>query len=282
MTTEDILKEYEKLLSGGSVKEAGVFLEGRAREAEKDEPLTAASCWNELTGYWRVCGDRQKSYAAAERALAILGTKRLADTQHYAVALLNYATAKTAFGDTDGVLDLYEKIEEIFQKTKDVPEYSRATLYNSKAQLLMKRGRAAEAEACFTKSLELLECMEDADSETATCRANMAYCAMARRDLAAAEALLSESEKYFKTASDDPHANVALSCRGQLEYLKGNNAVAADAFERLAANIEKRYGRNRNYAMAMRNAARAFEAAGRGEDAARCRSLSEGAVSQEQ
>ena len=277
MTTEEILKEYEGLLSGGSMKEAGIFLEGCAREAEKDEPLTAASCWNELTGYWRVCGNKQKSYSAAERALAILGTKRLADTQHYAVALLNYATAKTAFGDTEGVLDLYEKIEKIFQKVKDVPDYSRATLYNSKAQLLMKRGLTAEAEECYGRSLELLEGMEDAETETATCRANMAYCAMARRDLAAAEALLSESEKYFKTASDDPHANVALSCRGQLEYLKGNNASAAGAFEKLAANIEKRYGRNRNYAMAMRSAARAFEAAGCGEEAARCRGLAEGA-----
>ena len=195
---------------------------------------------------------------------------------------MNYATAKTAFGDTDGLSELYEKIEELFQKTKDIPEYTRATFYNSKAQLLMKNGLTAEAEECFRRSLELLEGMEDAESQKATCRANMAYCAMARRDTDEAEALLSEAEAYFAASPDDPHANVALSCRGRLEFLKGNCAAAAEAFQKLAAGIETRYGRNMNYAMAMRSAAKAYETAGRAEDAARCRACAESAGGQGQ
>lgn len=275
MNVEEIFERYEKLLKESGVKEAGIYLESRAREAEEEAPLAAASCWNELTGYWRACGDKEKSYASAERALAILGAKRLAESRHYAVALLNFATAKTAFGDTDGALELYEKVEERFKKTEGVPDYQRAALCNSKAQLLLKRGETAEAERYFEESLALLEGMEDAGSEIATCSANMAYCAMARKELAEAEGRLARAENYFKDAQDDPHANVALSCRGQLEFLRGNCAAAAASFEKLAANIEGRYGRNANYALAQRSAAKAFEAAGDVAKAANCRALAE-------
>ena len=68
-----------------------------------------------------------------------------------------------------------------------------------------------------------------------------------------------------------------LATRGQLEYMLGRFADAAGYYRRAAENIEKRFGRNRYYARACRNCAKALEASGNKEEAERWLQLAENA-----
>ena len=278
MDIENVLRRFEELLSQGRVDEAGQYLEETAAVSERGgDGLAEASCRNELTGFWRVCGQREKSYASAERALALLSENGLAGSIDYATALLNYATAKSAFGESAEALPLYRRVEECYRELLPASDYRRASLYNNMAQALLRDGNTKEAAGYFEKSLRLLAEMTDVDSERATCNTNIAFCLLAEGRLDEAQKFLEGAEEAFRRLPGDPHYDGALSCRGRLEYLRGRYAEAAEAYLQLADNIESRFGRNINYAAACRSCAKAFAAAGLDAEAERFRLLAESA-----
>ena len=70
----------------------------------------AVTILNELEGFWRAAGQKEKSYAAAERALGLLRNLDREETIEYATTLLNYATAMMVFGDTQDALAIYRHV----------------------------------------------------------------------------------------------------------------------------------------------------------------------------
>ena len=277
MEVSKILAEYDAMLAAGRRREAGEFLsEAADAAAREDDAVSEASLRGELTGYWRVFGEPEKSFASAERALFLLESLGLAESGEYATALLNYATAKTAFRMTDEALALYARVAEIYEKTAEPDGYRFASLYNNMAQALMRAGRAAEAYGYFERSLALLSPADDA-VEIATCSTNMAFCMLAMKNIDEAERLLARAEEIYSSLPDDPHAASALSCRGQLEYMRGEFSRAAEYFAKSAAAVERFFGRTANYAAACRSCAKCLEAAGEPDEAAKYRALADSA-----
>ncbi|OUO94053.1 tetratricopeptide repeat protein [Cloacibacillus sp. An23] len=277
MEVSKILAEYDAMLAAGRRREAGEFLSEAADvAAREDDAVSEASLRGELTGYWRVFGEPEKSFASAERALFLLESRGLGESAAYATALLNYATAKTAFRMTDEALALYGRVAEIYEKTVAPGDYRFASLYNNMAQALMRAGRASEALGYFERSLALLSPPEDA-AEIATCRTNMAYCLTAEKKLDEAERSLALAEEIYSALPDDPHLASALSCRGQLSYIRGEYARAAEYFAKSAETVERFFGRTANYAAACRSCAKSFEAAGMADEAAKYRALADAA-----
>lgn len=273
MEVSKILAEYDAMLAAGRRREAGEFLSEAADVASREDDAAAeASLRGELTGYWRVFGEPEKSFASAERALSLLESLGLAESGEYATALLNYATAKTAFRMTDEALALYRRAAAIYEKTLEPGDYRFASLYNNMAQALMRAGRAGEALGYFRRSLALLSPCDDA-IETATCCTNMAFCLLAQKNTGEAEPLLKRAEEIYASHPDDPHAASALSCRGQLEYMRGEFSRAAEYFAKSADAVERFFGRTQNYAAACRSCAKCFEAAGEPDEAAKYRAL---------
>ena len=73
MEVSKILAEYDAMLAAGRRREAGEFLsEAADAAAREDDAVSEASLRGELTGYWRVFGEPEKSFASAERALELL------------------------------------------------------------------------------------------------------------------------------------------------------------------------------------------------------------------
>ena len=275
MEVSKILAEYDAMLAAGQRREAGEFLSEAADVASSEDDAAAeASLRGELTGYWRVFGEQKKSFASAERALFLLESLGLAESGEYATALLNYATAKTAFRQTGEALALYARVAEIYGKTIEPNDYRFASLYNNMAQALIRAGRADEALEYFRRSLALLSPDGDA-TEIATCCTNMAFCLLAQKNTGEAEKLLERAEEIYAAAPGDPHAASALSCRGQLEYMRGEYARAAEYFAKSAEAVERVFGRTANYAAACRSCAKCFEAAGMADEAAKYRELTD-------
>lgn len=277
MEIRDVLRRFEELLSLGCADDAGRYLEETAAEREgAGDGQAAISCCNELTGFWRVRGRKEKSYAAAERALALLSGNGLENSVDYATVLLNYATAKSVFRELTEALSLYRRAEAVYRELLPASDYRFASLYNNMAQAMLKSNDVKGAADHFAKSLSLLEKMTDVESEIATCNTNMAFCLLAEKRLDEARVRLERAEAIFRALpGDDPHYDSMLSCRGQLEYLLGRYAESAEAYRELASNIERRFGRSPNYAAACRNCAKACAAAGLDPEAARYRRLAE-------
>lgn len=268
MDIENILHEYDEMIARGQLQEAVGYLEKQAAECVKDgESTSAITIFNELEGFWRVAGDKAKSYAAAEAALGLIASCGMEGSIGHATTLLNYATAKTAFGEVKEALELYHRVMKIYDWQLPEDDYRYAGLYNNMAQSLLRVNDVKSAGEYFAKSLEMLKKMQDVESETATCHANLAICLMAQKKFDEAEENLTKSERLFAFLPGDPHADSMLATRGQLEYMLGRFAEAAGYYRRAAENIEKRFGRNPYYERACRNCAKAFEAAGKREEA---------------
>ncbi len=268
MDIENILQKYDEMLSRGEMQAAVGYLEKEAADrVEEGDSTSAITIFNELEGFWRVAGDKEKSYAASEAALGLIASCKMEGSIGHATTLLNYATAKTAFGEAKEALELYDRVEKIYDWQLQEDDYRYAGLYNNMAQSLLRLNDVAGAGEYFAKSLELLKKMEDVESETATCHSNLAICLMAQKKFDEAGENLKKSEALFASLPGDPHADSMLATRGQLEYMLGRFAEAAGYYRRAAENIEKRFGRNPYYVRACRNCAKALEAAGSKEDA---------------
>ena len=98
MNIENILRKYDEMLAQGQMQAAVGYLEEEAAKCvEEGENTSAITIFNELEGFWRVAGEKEKSYAATEAALALIATCKMEGSIGHATTLLNYATAKTAF-----------------------------------------------------------------------------------------------------------------------------------------------------------------------------------------
>jgi tetratricopeptide (TPR) repeat protein len=252
------------------VKEAGEYLEQQSAKSEEvGDSDAAVTIYNELEGFWRAAGQKEKSYSAAEKALALLRSLGHDEGIDYATTLLNYATAMMVFGEAQNALAVYRNVEEIYEAQLQPDDYRYASLYNNMAQALLRSRDMKIAGEYFSRSLKLLEKMGDVESEKATCCCNMAVCLMAQGGMNEARAYLERAEEAFRSLPNDPHADSMLACRGQLEYLSANYAAAAGYYQRAAENIEKRFGRNVNYAVMCRNCSKALTAAGNETEAER-------------
>ena len=268
MDIENILQKFDEMLAQGQMQAAVDYLESKAAECGEEGCSTLAiTIFNELEGFWRAAGQKEKSYAAAETALTLISSCGLEGTIGHATTLLNYATAKTAFGESTEALGLYDRVKEIYAAQLPADDYRYAALFNNMAQSLLRMNDTKSAGEYFAKSLAMLEKMEDVQSETATCHANLAICLIAQKKFDQARKNLERSEDMFASLPGDPHADSMLATRGQLEYMLGRFAEAAEYYKRAAANIENRFGRNPYYARACRNCARALEASGNMEEA---------------
>ena len=270
MDLKNILQKFDEMLAQGQMQDAVDYLENKAELFAKEGDSTSAiTVFNELEGFWRIAGQKEKSYAAAETALGLISSCGLEGGIGHATTLLNYATAKTAFGEAAEALKLYDRVEEIYTEQLPEGDYHFAALYNNMAQSLLRTNNVKRAGECFAKSLTLLAKIEDVQSEIATCHANLAICLIAQKKFDEGRENLEKSEAIFATLQGDPHADSMLATRGQLEYMLGNFAEAAEYYKRAATNIENSFGRNQYYARASRNCATAFEAAGNKEEAER-------------
>ena len=136
MDIENILQKFDEMLAQGQMQAAVDYLENKAAQCgEEGYSTLAITIFNELEGFWRVAGQKEKSYAAAETALGLISSCRLDGTIGHATTLLNYATAKTAFGEAGEALGLYDRVKEIYDalnlketSEKLIEEYYHAAL----------------------------------------------------------------------------------------------------------------------------------------------------------
>ncbi len=72
MDIENILHKYDEMAASGQMQAAVEYLEKMAAECVEDGKNTSAiTIFNELEGFWRVAGEKEKAMRPLRRRLAL-------------------------------------------------------------------------------------------------------------------------------------------------------------------------------------------------------------------
>lgn len=231
---EETLRTYDKLLREKQRAAAATFLEEQLSQAEAAGDTRACiSFCNELVGFYRVEGRQEQSFSAAERVLNLLKESGHSGDIPYATALLNYATAKSAFRQVEEAMPLYRQVETIYLEQLPEIDYRQASLLNNMGQSLLFLQRRQEARDCFRRSMEILQQLGGLTAEKATCNLHLACCDLEEGLLDAAETHLRQADAGFASlGADDPHSKGCLHAWARLKQMQGDPEAACDYLRR--------------------------------------------------
>ena len=154
---------------------------------------------NELMGFYRKQGDREKALHHAGKAMALVESLGMEDTVTAGTTWVNAGTVREAFGDPAAGLRCFEKARANYEKNLDRTDSRLGGLYNNMALALTAIGEYAEAGRMFRLALDVMEHQEHGELEQAITWLNMADALEAERGAEAAEG---EVEEYLNRAAE--------------------------------------------------------------------------------
>lgn len=180
---------------------------------------------NELVGHYRKTGEREKAFAQAEAALALLDALGFAGTITAGTTCVNAATAYQAFGEYERALPVFERARKQYEAIPKIKPELLGGLYNNMALTLVSLKRFDEANALYQKAIETMEKAPHGALEQAITYLNMANAAEAEKGLLDAsetiDAYLAEAQRLLD-APGIPHegyyAFVCEKCAPTFEY----------------------------------------------------------------
>ena len=171
---------------------------------------------NELMGYYRKQGDREKALDHAERAMALVEKLEMQDTVTAGTTWVNAGTVKEAFGDPVGGLECFEMARANYEKNLSGNDSRLGGLYNNMALALTVCGRYDEAEVMFRRALDVMAAQEHGELEQAITWLNMADAAEAALGAEDAEEAVEEyldrAEALLNTESLPQNGYYAFVC----------------------------------------------------------------------
>lgn len=147
---------------------------------------------NELMGFYRKAGDREKACFFAKGALSLITKMGIEDNVGAATTYLNCATVYKAFGEPAVALSLYEKAAAIYEKRLLSFDTRLAGLYNNTALALVDLKRFSQANELYEKALSVLEKNEGTEPEQAVTHLNIASAVEAEIGLEAGDEKIAE------------------------------------------------------------------------------------------
>ena len=129
---------------------------------------------NELMGFYRKQGNRDKAVAHALKANELVEKLDMADTTVAGTTWVNSGTVMEAFGDPVGGLAFFEMARANYEKNLPGNDERLGGLYNNMALALTSCGRWAEAKEMFMNALRVMEQQEHREPEQAITWLNLA------------------------------------------------------------------------------------------------------------
>ncbi len=109
----------------------------------------------ELVGHYRKTGEKEKCFARAEEALALLGAMDYEQTVSAGTTWVNVATACSAFGEPERALAYFEKARAVYEANETAPQLL-GGLYNNMALVCASLGRFGEAYALYDRAMDCM------------------------------------------------------------------------------------------------------------------------------
>ena len=165
---------------------------------------------NELIGYYRQTGERERLEAVIERSLDVAGLPELMNRDggrlSFATTLLNAANGYRSIGELDKSRTLYGEVEEIYKELLPEEDMLHAGLHNNISLLYQEKKQYDRAKEHLLRALNIVT-VNNAGFETAVTYANLANTsiieatelAMSNDETKAAKVFL-EAEEYAAEA----------------------------------------------------------------------------------
>lgn len=172
-----------------------LYWEQEARQGRDTHGLFTLQ--NELMGFYRKAGDREKAMKYANDALELGEEMGILDRASGATALVNAATVCKAFGEPERSLELFTRARPVYENELAPDDGRLGGLYNNTALTLADLGRYAEARELYGFALATMKKVKHGEGEQALTWLNIANLAEAERGL---EAAADEIEQCLETA----------------------------------------------------------------------------------
>ncbi|MCR5507708.1 MAG: DUF4037 domain-containing protein [Lachnospiraceae bacterium] len=244
MNIDEVLMELDALPGGEDTAKTGEFLEDKIRLAhEEGDAASELTLLNEMIGYCRYTGNYERAYSCSQEAAKLCSLKGLNGTLPHATTLLNAATAKRAGGRLEDSLADYMEAESIYDKLLDKGDRLYAALYNNMSLLYQEMGDNEASADCLKKALIIICAYDDAVTEQAITRTNLAqaYIRLGRLDEAADE--LGIADKIFRDAGgNDFHYPGCLNAMAMLARLKKDYTTAVSYYREALKLLKESVG----------------------------------------
>ena len=171
---------------------------------------------NELMGYYRKQGNREKAFEHAETAVHLVEKLEMENTVTAGTTWVNAGTVREAFGDPEDAMAYFRKARANYEKNLPDGDSRLGGLYNNMALGLTACGQYEEALDLFRRALEVMGKQRYGELEQAITWLNMADAAEAALGTEAAEAEIREyldrAEALLNTESLPRNGYYAFVC----------------------------------------------------------------------
>lgn len=170
-----VVRELDRLLDQDRGQEAADWLCRCLSESrQREDWQTELTVLNEMMGFYRNQGDREKGLLAVEEGIRLLGTRGIRESVTAGTTLLNAATTMKAFGKTKESLPYYEEAERLYGRFLPAGDYRLAGFYNNYALALMETGDFRRSEECFQRAMSIMEGLPESTLEIGVTLVNLA------------------------------------------------------------------------------------------------------------
>ncbi len=174
--TQRIIEKLDGLFAKNNYAEAGRLLTYWKSEAvELRDRQGELAVENELVGYYRKQGEKEKALASVECALSLVDELEQGDMASGATIFINCATAYKAFGMAKEAMPLYERAEGIYKNVLAEGDTRFGALYNNMALALADVGDYEGAEKAYLSALCVMEKARGGEADAAITYINLAH-----------------------------------------------------------------------------------------------------------
>lgn len=260
MNIEEFFTELDGYFQKNELDKVDPFLTGSLERAKEEEDYASyIAIGNEMIGFYRSVSMFQKAFDIAEDVLLLMEELQLENTEHFATALVNTATAYRAAGKAEQAYRYYQQALQIYSRLLPEGDYRFAGLYNNMSILLEQMGENEEAITLLQKALDIVRKLAESEAEQATTLTNLAllYFKM-NKEKEAGEALREALELFEKNGNSqetDAHYSAALAGVGEAYYRMGDYKNSLASYEKALDEVKKHFGENESYAVLCENCA---------------------------
>lgn len=129
---------------------------------------------NELMGFYRKCGEKEKAIERAEQAVALVARLENDGSISAGTAYVNAATVYQNFDMPEQALIWFEKTLPIYETSLAPDDKRRGALHNNRGLTLAALGRFSEAQAAYRQALDVMAHIPHGKPEMAMTYLNMA------------------------------------------------------------------------------------------------------------
>lgn len=266
--TEDFYEQLDRLYASEPRSVERFLQEALKKCRQKGDAEGVVTVSNELGSLYRGQARYEDSLISFQEALEGMEALGLADSTPYLTALMNRAgTLRLAGRAEEAITDFCRVLKLLGGEGKDTL-YIRASTLNNLGLAYQSLGRLEEAEKCAKQALEIIQMLPGMEAEAASSGNNLAALCLRQNRLEDAEYWLTEAMAYYQGSSglQNPHLASAYTTLAALRCRQERLEDALDCYRQAAAATERFFGKNRNYASIIYDAALVAHALGR-EDA---------------